>query len=111
MKYDFNKHVGFENMAAEGNSCMFKRMCEVLDCTGVEVHFNILHKKDRYYLCPVGAIKMVGNELVVDIVSAFSRKGLVVPKQLSKNLMVQIIKKALKNKQRAKDTAEVGTTL
>lgn len=111
MKYDFNKHVGFENMAAEGNSCIFKRMCEVLDWTGVEVHFNILRKKERYFLCPVGVIKMVGNELVVDIVSTFERSGLVVPEQLSKNLMVQIIKKALKNKMRAKDTAEVGTTI
>ncbi len=104
MKYEFNKHVGFENMAAEGNDSMFKRMCEVLDWTGVEVFFNILPKKDRHYLCPIGAIKMVGNELIVSKVSAFSRSDM--SKQLSKNLMVQIIKKALKNKMRVKDTTK-----
>jgi len=104
MKYEFNKHVGFENMAAEGNSCMFKRMCDVLDWTGVEVFFNILPRKNRYFLCPVGAIKMVGNDLVVSKVSAFSRSDMAM--QLSKNLMVQIIKKALKNKMKVKDTTK-----
>lgn len=105
MKYDFNTHVGFENMAAEGNSSMFKRMCQVLDWTDVEVIFNILPKKDRYFLCPKGAIKMVGNDLVVSKLSAFSRSKMT-DVQLSKNLMVQIIKKALKNKMRVKDTSK-----
>jgi len=107
MKYEFDKHVGFENMAAEGNDSMFKRMCEVLDQTGVEVNFNILPKKDRYFLCPVGAIEMVGNDLVVSEVSAFSRSKMEL--QFSKNLMVQIIKKALKNKMRVKDTTNQET--
>jgi hypothetical protein len=104
MKYEFNRHVGFTTFNAEGKEKMFQRMCEVLDQTGVEVFFNILPKKDRHYLCPIGAIKMIGNELIVSKVSAFSRSDM--SKQLSKNLMIQIIKKALKNKMRVKDTTK-----
>lgn len=104
MKYEFNRHVGFENMAAEGNSCMFKRMCEVLDWTGVEVTFHILPRKDRHFLCPIGVIQMVNNQLVISMVSAWSRSDM--SKQLSKEMMVQIIKKALKNKMKVKDTTK-----
>lgn len=101
MKYEFNKYIGLENYNAEGNEKMISRMVEVLHYTGVKVNFHILPKKERYFLCPIACVRVKGGQLIIEKVSSFSREPLNF--SLDKNKMVQIIKKALKNKMRAKN--------
>jgi hypothetical protein len=105
MKYEFLKHVGAENFNTEDDKNMFRRMCEVLDITGAEVNFHLLPKKERFFLCPVACVSMKNNKLVIEENSCFKRKEINI--RLTKNRMVQIIKKALKNYTRKKALASL----
>jgi hypothetical protein len=111
MKYEFSKHVGFENFNAEGKEKMLQRMIQVLNFTKVQVSIHILPKKERHFLCPIVCISESNGKLIMEKVSAFSREPFDLP--LDKNKMVQIIKKALKNYTRKKALAslELSATL
>jgi hypothetical protein len=113
MKYEFSKHVGFENFNAEGGKNMFCRMCEVLDMTGVEVNFHIRPKSWRkehwHFLAPIGMIRCENGVAKWYEIHGLTRieRGLVLPSQFSKHKMVQIIKKALKNYTRKNSLASL----
>jgi len=98
MKYEFHKHVGFENF--ENPLKLYDRMIDVLYLTKAQVSFHILPKKERHFLCPIVCVSESNGKLIIEKVSAFSREPFNLP--LDKNKMVQVIKKALKNKMRAK---------
>jgi hypothetical protein len=100
MKYEFSKHVGFTTFNAEGDKKMFDRMIDILNWTKVQVSLHILPKKERHFLCPIACVSESNGKLIIEKVSAFSREPFDLP--LDKNKMVQVIKKALKNKMREK---------
>jgi hypothetical protein len=112
MKYDFNKHVGDETLVWDRLKC-YDRMVDVLYQTGSKVNLHTRKKCDRYFLCPINTICYEDGKVKMYEVHGWVRidKGEVPPFRLSCQMMIQIIKKALKNKMRAKDTAEVGTTI
>lgn len=98
MKYEFNKHVGLENICDEKR--LFRRMVDVLTYTAVQVNFHVVPKKDRYFLCPVGQIEVKDGKLKISVVTSFTRQEKEM--KLSKSKMIQIIKKAYKNYTRKK---------
>lgn len=112
MKYDFNTHVGDETLVWDQLKC-YDRMVDVLHQTGSKVNLHIRKKGDRYFLCPINTICYEDGKVKMYEVHGWVRidKGEVPCFRLSCHMMIQIIKKALKNKQRTKDTAEVGTLI
>lgn len=112
MKYDFNTHVGDETLVWDRLKC-YDRMVDVLAQTGSKVNFHIRRKGDRHFLTPIGMICYEDGMVKMYEVHAWTRidKGEVPPFRLSCHMMIQIIKKALKNKMRAKDTFKEGTTI
>ncbi len=101
MKYEFNKHVGLENICDEKR--LFRRMVDVLHYTEAQVNFHVVPKKDRHFLCPIGQIEVKDGKLKTFIVTSFTRQEKEI--KLSKSKMIQIIKKALKNYTRKKACA------
>lgn len=98
MKYDFYQHIGIENWS--NSESLYRRMLQVLDRTGVEVTFNLLPKKERYFLNPIGRINTKEGGLKMWF-CFFGRDKLMTEQEmekfLTKQFMVQVIKKALKN--------------
>lgn len=115
MKYDFNTHVGDVNF--QNTLKLYDRMIDVLAYTESKVNFHIRSKSWRkdnwHFLAPIGMICYEDGKVKTYEVHGWARidKGEVLPSKFSKQMMVQIIKKALKNKMRTKDTTEVGTTI
>ena len=107
MKYEFSKHVGIENICDEKR--LFNRMLEVLAFTGSKVNIHILRKSDRHFLCPFGMVCYEEGKVNLYEVGTFFNvsKYEVGPDRFSCNMMIQIIKKALKNKVRARALASV----
>ena len=118
MKYEFNEHVGDETLVWDRLKC-FDRMVDVLAQTDSKVNFHIRSKSWRKdnrhldFLTPVGMICYEGGKVKMYEVHGWTRidKGEVPPFRLSCQMMIQIIKKALKNKMRTKDTSKIGTTI
>jgi hypothetical protein len=106
MKYEFSKHVGFENF--ENPLKLYDRMIDVLHLTGSKVNFHIRPKSWRkenwHFLAPIGMICYENGVANWYEMHGFNRieRGMVLPSKFSKQMMVQIIKKALKNKTRQK---------
>lgn len=108
MKYEFSKHVGDETLVWDQFKC-FDRMVDVLALTGSQVNFHIRRKSDRHFLYPIGMVCYEDGKVNMYEVSAFSKvkRYEVVPNRFSCNMMIQIIKKALKNKVRQRALASV----
>ena len=108
MKYDFNTHVGDVNF--QNPLKLYDRMVEVLAYTESKVNFHIRSKSWRkdnwHFLAPIGMICYENGVINWYEMHGFNRieRGMVLPSKFSKQMMVQIIKKALKNKMRVKDT-------
>jgi len=106
MKYDFNTHVGFENF--ENPLKLYNRMIDVLRLTGSKVNFHIRSKSWRkehwHFLAPIGMVCYENGGVYWYEIQGFNRieRGMVLPSKFSKQMMVQIIKKSLKNKMREK---------
>lgn len=108
MKYEFSKHVGDVDLTWDRFKC-FDRMVDVLASTGSQVKFHIRRKGDRHFLCPFGMVCYEDGKVNLYVVSAFTNgKGYEVkPDRFSCQMMIQIIKKALKNKVRESALASV----
>lgn len=99
MKYEFLKHVGLENLQDEKR--LFDRMVQVLTHTKAQVNFHVLPKKKRYFLCPLALVEVdQKGEFQAFLISACHREKLEI--KISKDKMIQVIKKALKNYTRQK---------
>lgn len=99
MKYEFSKHVGIGNLQDEKR--LFNRMVEVLTYTKAQVNFHVLPKKKRYFLCPLAQVEVdEKGKFQAFLISCFHREKLTT--KISKEKMIQIIKKALKNYVRQK---------
>lgn len=114
MKYEFDKHVGDVTLVWNKLKC-YDRMVDVLAQTGCEVNFHIRPKSWRkeywHFLAPIGMICYQDGKVKRYEVHSWVKidKGEVTPFSLSCQMMIQIIKKALKNKMRVKDTTNQET--
>ena len=106
MKYNFDTHIGFENF--QNRLKLYYRMVDVLHQTGSKVNFHIRSKswrKDNWHFpAPIGMICYENGVANWYEMHGWNRieRGVVMPSKFSKQMMVQIIKKALKNKMREK---------
>jgi hypothetical protein len=109
MKYDFNQYVGDKTLVWDRLKC-YDRMVDVLYQTGSKVNFHIRSKSWRkdnwHFLAPIGMICYEDGKVKMYEVHGWTKidKGEVPCFRLSCDMMIQIIKKALKNKMRTKDT-------
>lgn len=106
MKYEFSKHVGGEDLTWNRLKC-FDRMVDVLALTGSQVNFHIRRKGDRHFLCTIGMVCYEDGKVNFYEVDAFTKakRYEVKPDRFSCQMMIQIIKKALKNYTRKKACA------
>lgn len=84
-------------------------MVDVLALTGSQVNFHIHRKGDRHFLCPIGMVCYEDGKVNLYEVYGFTKAKIyeVEPDRFSCQMMIQIIKKALKNKVRERALASV----